>query len=268
MIYTREVTTFSCISPSCRCAVAPAGLSDVVFEPVGEPLNIHLHGAAREEKGEDVAAGGTEFEQITRFVANILDRSKRQSLLHAESVLLPPVVAKVDGIDVIFKRLFHLCEVVVGNRRHQFMNKLRILDHIDHQVFHAAQCPCAFIERETEFEDAEAVGIFRQLQLAVFKKPQIERVGKFKSLHSRLGDQAVFHHTDVLVDAAIPDNTKYILEPVIADILKNPNVATDTNDVVADCFFQIVATQIFLQSLFRLLRELLGPRNIRRLFPV
>ena len=45
---------------------------------------------------------------------------------HNETFLLSPVVTKINGIDVIFKCLIYLCQVIVADGVQQLVNKLRI----------------------------------------------------------------------------------------------------------------------------------------------
>ena len=69
-------------------------------------------------------------------------------------MLLAPVVAEIDGVDIVFQGLAHLGDVVIGDAGEQVMDELRVVDQIDQEVLHRAQGPGAFEQGEAEIRTA------------------------------------------------------------------------------------------------------------------
>src|SRR5450756_1590163 len=76
---------------------------------------------------------------------------------HLETALLPPVVSKVHGIDVVPKGFVDLGDVVVGDGSKQLMDKSGMIVKVQHEVLHAAKGPASLIKGEANLEDTEAI---------------------------------------------------------------------------------------------------------------
>ena len=197
-----------------------------------------------------------------------VDELPPEIVSHDQTDLLPPVVPEVDRVDVVFEGLVDLPQVVVADRVQQFVHESRVDVEVHQQVLDPAQGPGPFVERESDLEDAEHVGLLPDFALDIGEKARVERVGKTVSFEGRFGKHAPFHIPDVLVHAAVPDYAENIADQIVPQILEESDVASELQDVVAQNGVEIVRCVVVHELLLGLFGEFEGPRHIRGLLAV
>ena len=197
-----------------------------------------------------------------------VDELPPEIVSHDQTDLLPPVVPEVDRVDVVFEGLVNLPQVVVADRVQQFVHESRVDVEVHQQVLDPAQGPGPFVERESDLEDAEHVGLLPDFALDIGEKARVERVGKTVSFEGRFGKHAPFHIPDVLVHAAVPDYAENIADQIVPQILEESDVASELQDVVAQNGVEIVRCVVVHELLLGLFGEFEGPRHIGGLLAV
>src|SRR4030042_1796850 len=96
---------------------------------------------------------------------------------HLKATLLPPVVAEVDRIDVVFERFLDLGNVVVGDRVQELTHESRMVVEIHEQVLKTSQRPPPLVEGEADLEDTESATVGIDPFGDVREEPWIERGG-------------------------------------------------------------------------------------------
>ena len=179
-------------------------------------------------------------------------------------MLLPPVVAEVDGVDVVVEGRADLSDVVVGDPAEQGMDEIGMVVEVDHQRFHAPQRPRPLVERKPDLEDAETVGELRDLRGDVGEEAAIERIGKFITGEGRPREDLPFHIADVFIDRPVPYHAKHVPYAVLAHFGEEADVAAQFQQVVAERPFDIGRAVMLLELLLGLLGKAHRPGHVRR----
>ena len=197
-----------------------------------------------------------------------IDKLFPEVVSHDQSDLLSPVVAEVNRVDVVFEGFVDLAQVVVADRVEQLVHELGIDVEIHQQVFDAPQRPCPFVERESDLEHTEHVGLFADFAFDVGEEARVERIGKRVAFERGVFEDAALHVADILVYAAVPNHAEDIADIVAAQIFEEADVASQLQDMVAQYRVEVIRVVVLHESLFRLFGEFERPRNVRRLFTV
>ena len=181
---------------------------------------------------------------------------------HLQALLLAPVVAEIDGVDIVFQCLGRLGDVVVGDRAEQLPDEIRMVQEIHHQVLHPSQCPGPLVEGESDLKDPETIAGLGEPVGDVFKKMFVQRIGKLVSLKRGLRQETIRDVADIFIDAAVPHNAEHVTEAVVAEVLEKANIMAQLNKVIIQDFFQVVPAEMLSQCIGRLDGEIAMPRNI------
>jgi len=205
------------------------------------------------EEFVDVAAGveGDEFSACVGDVAHAFEGGGEEFVpeffAHEESVLLTPVVAEADGVDVVVAGAVELSDVPIGNGVEELVGEVGGFDEVGEEVFHAAEGPGAFEESEADLEDAEAVGIAGGQRGDVFEITGVEGVGKLIVFEGGFRELEVFDGADVFVAGAVPDDAEDVSDAVLVDGVEEAVVVAEGDDVVLECVFEVLVGVMFLE---------------------
>jgi len=92
-----------------------------------------------------------------------LDEFLPEFAAHLQALLLAPVVAEVNGVDIIFQGFADLGDIIVSDRVKELVKKFGIVIEIHKESFHAAHRPGSFVEREANRKHSEAIRISFEL---------------------------------------------------------------------------------------------------------
>ena len=116
-----------------------------------------------------------------------------------------------------------------------------MVDKVQHQIFHAAQGPRAFVKRETYGEDPKTVAVFLYPVGYIGKELLGQGIREFITGKTRRGQRCVFHVSDILIHASVPNDSEYISDPVIAQILEKPYAAAEIQEMIMQDRFEFSA---------------------------
>ena len=187
---------------------------------------------------------------------------------HLKPLLLPPIIPKVDGIDVVCQGFTDLSDIVVGNHVKEVLNKLGMIIEIHHEGFEAPERPGSLIERKTNLKDPESVAIAVYFLGDVLEKTRVERIRKSVVLQCRFLKNLTFNDADILVHASIPDNPKDVLNAIVPHVYEKPDVAPQLDQMIIQMRFEISSPIVVCQLGLGLLGEAIGPGDIGRLFMI
>jgi hypothetical protein len=174
---------------------------------------------------------------------------------HLEATLLPPVVSEVHGIDVVPKGFLGLGDVVVGNSLEQLMDESGVVVEIHHEVLHAAKGPASLVEGEANLEDTEAIRELGNSRRDLAEEARVERIRELIPSQVRLRENAALDDADVLVDAAVPHDAENVPHAVVSELVKEPDVTSQVDEVVLNPILESVRSVVEMQRLRSFLGE-------------
>ena len=135
---------------------------------------------------------------------------------------------------------------------------------IHQQVLHAAQCPGALIQGETDLEDPKTFAVTSQTSGNICKKARVKRIGEGVSLQGGIGQKAAFDIADILIDAAVPGDPENIPDVIMTQVSEKTDVAAQLEQVILKGIFKIQGLEMLFQLEAGFFRETTGPGDIGR----
>src|SRR5450759_1582710 len=174
---------------------------------------------------------------------------------HLETALLPPVVSEVHGIDVVPEGFVDLGDVVVGDGSKQLMDKSGMIVKVQHEVLHAAKSPASLIKGEANLEDTEAIRKLINSCRDLGEEARVQGIREPIPGHVRVRKNAALDDANVLVDAAIPHDSEYVLHAIVTEIVKEADVTSQLEEMVLYSGLDGVRSVMQSQSLAGFLGE-------------
>jgi hypothetical protein len=187
---------------------------------------------------------------------------------HDESMLLAPIVAEIDRVDVVATGLEGLLDIVVGYRLEERVGELGGVVEVHEQIFHAPHRPGPLEKGKADVKDPEPVGRSRDLLLGSGEKSGIPGIGKHISGEIRAGKGVRFDYPDILVHLAVPDRAEHVLEPIVSERLEEADVVPQTQEMVVQGFLDMLRPETGDEFVVGFHRKAHVPGHIRWRLPL
>lgn len=180
-----------------------------------------------------------------------------------------PVVAEIDGVNVVMEGFVDLGKVIIADGVEQFGDEFEFFIKIHHQVFHAAKDPGPFVKGKPDAKDAPAVGILVNQRGNIREKAGISGIGKRKAVKRGFCKEVVFDNADILIHPPVPDHAEDVAKTVIPKIFEKTDIAAQTEKMVLCRILHLVgAAETLFQFLLNFVGKTVVPGDVRGLFAV
>lgn len=163
-------------------------------------------------------------------------------------MLLAPVVPKIDSINIVIESMGELGDIIISDGRKKSMNKLRLIQKIHHESLHPTEGPSPFKKGEADRIDPVTVSVSGDPVGDITKKTRIFGIGHIQFIKIRLFERLSGDHPNIVIDTAIPDDTKMVTVMIVTQGFKKTDLIAKDQKMVAQSVFNIPPSKMFFQG--------------------